>query len=238
MFGKYCNWINSIVISISAILMSALMASCGAGGAAFVSEPEAGDGAARNETLDVLVRSAQDEGIHPLDVIPDPEIEAGIPPVDDLPDLPEDSGASEKRGVSYAKNFMINLPYAGYWIDVLKYGWKGSGGVISEGYKPNSVRLTSSSASSKAWIEYRFTTAGGGVVKKIDIYGSGNKLSVFLYNWVAGHYEFIGTYSLTSGPIQLAIAPQYTSPNYELRLRLVQEATASSKIDRIHSYVD
>jgi hypothetical protein len=40
MYGKHNNWINSIVISISATLMSALMASCG-GGAAIDAEPEA-----------------------------------------------------------------------------------------------------------------------------------------------------------------------------------------------------
>jgi hypothetical protein len=39
MYGKHNNWINSIVIGISAVLMSALMASCGGGMASLEQAP-------------------------------------------------------------------------------------------------------------------------------------------------------------------------------------------------------
>jgi hypothetical protein len=145
-------------------------------------------------------------------------------------------GEAGVRSVSYLPGALITLPSGGSWPDVLDYGQRSTSGT-TESSDPDCVRLSSSTASGKAWIEYSmFEAESGRSLKTIQVYGEGTRLTVFLNNYITGHYDNRGSYDLNSGAFSLVPAPAQAFNGFT-RMRLLQEAPSKSEIDRIYTYV-
>jgi hypothetical protein len=214
MYGKQFSRLNMLVISISAALTSAYISSCGTE-LASLDPPQVDQPGSAGPEAETGGRIASDA--------------AAVQSETEL------SNSRTKRSVSYAPGEYCILVYGISWPNVLQYGDRG--GDVSEGAGQNWVELSTDTPTSKAWIQYYFSASEGAVLQNLRIFGSGTKLSVFMYNWNTLKYDFQGTFALSSGPIVPELTFPYKRYN-QTYLRLVQEASAESRICEIRADVN